>query len=79
MSLLEMVHQRLSGEAVSRISSRIGADPGTTSNAIDQALPLLLAALARNSGDSAQSRALSTRRVSGSRRQHSRRCPRLRK
>ena len=48
MSLLDMVQQRLGGQAVDQISRRIGADPGTTGNAIDAALPLLLSALARN-------------------------------
>jgi hypothetical protein len=55
-----MVQQRLSGEVVKRISSRIGADPGTTGNAIDAALPLLLSALARNTQDPAQARSLAT-------------------
>lgn len=58
MSLLETLHQRLGGDVVDRISSQIGADPGTTSNAIDSALPLLIAALARNTGDDAQARSL---------------------
>ena len=30
MSLLDMLQQRLSGQAVDQISRRIGADPGTT-------------------------------------------------
>ena len=60
MSLLQMLQQRLSGDVVSRISSRIGADPGTTGNAIDAALPLLLSALARNSQDPAKARSLDT-------------------
>ena len=53
-----MVQQRLSGDVVSRISNRIGADPGTTGNAIDAALPLLISALARNAQDPAQARSL---------------------
>ena len=60
MSLLQMLQQRLNGDVVSRISSRIGADPGTTGNAIDAALPLLLSALARNSQDPAKARSLDT-------------------
>lgn len=57
MSLLEMLQQRLGGQAVDQMSQKIGADPGTTGNAIDAALPLLLAALARNAtaGGQAQS------------------------
>jgi hypothetical protein len=60
MSLLEMLQQRLGGDVVNRISSRIGADPGTTGNAIDAALPLLLSALARNTQDPAKARSLDT-------------------
>ena len=58
MALLDMLHQRLGGDAVHRISNRIGADPGTTGNAIDAALPLLLSALARNVGDTNQAQSL---------------------
>jgi hypothetical protein len=56
MALLEMLQQRLGGDVVHQISSRLGADPGTTGNAIDAALPLLLGAMARNnaSGQNAQ-------------------------
>ena len=60
MSLLQTLQQRLGGDVVNRISSRIGADPGTTSNAIDAALPLLISALARNAQDPAQARSLDT-------------------
>jgi hypothetical protein len=57
MSLLQMLQQQLGGQSVNQISRRIGADPGTTGNAIDAALPLLLSAVARNaaSSDRAQS------------------------
>jgi hypothetical protein len=60
MSLLEMLQQRLGGGVVNQISSRIGADPGTTSNAIDAALPLLISALAHNAQDGDQARSLAT-------------------
>jgi hypothetical protein len=50
MALLDMLQQRLGSDAVNQISSRIGADPGTTGNAIDAALPLLISALAQNAG-----------------------------
>jgi hypothetical protein len=52
-----MLQQQLGGQSVNQISQQIGADPGTTSNAIDAALPLLLSAVARNaaSADRAQS------------------------
>jgi hypothetical protein len=58
MSLLEMLQQRLGGQATDTISRQIGADPGTTSNAIDAALPLLLSAVARNAGNPNQAQSL---------------------
>jgi hypothetical protein len=58
MSLLEMLQQRLGGQAVNTISRQLGADPGTTSNAIDAALPLLLSAVARNAGNPNQAQSL---------------------
>lgn len=58
MSVLEMIQQKLGGQAVEQISRRIGADTGTTGNAIDAALPLLLAAMARNTKDDSQARSL---------------------
>jgi hypothetical protein len=60
MALLDMLQQRLGSDAVNQISSRIGADPGTTGNAIDAALPLLISALARNAGDSNRAAALAS-------------------
>jgi hypothetical protein len=59
MSLLQLLQQQLGGQAVNQISRKIGADPGTTSNAIDAALPLLLSAVARNAGNRDQARSLS--------------------
>jgi hypothetical protein len=58
MALLDMLHQRLGSDAVHQISNRIGADPGTTGNAIDAALPLLISAMARNAGDTNQAQSL---------------------
>ena len=60
MSLLEMLQQRLGGQAVDQMSRKIGADPGTTGNAVDAALPLLLAALARNANAGGQAQSLHT-------------------
>jgi hypothetical protein len=51
MPLLELLQQRLGGQAVDQISGKLGTDRGTTSNAIDAALPLLLTAIARNAGN----------------------------
>lgn len=58
MALLDMLQQRLGSDAVNQISNRIGADPGTTGNAIDAALPLLISAMARNAGDTNQAQSL---------------------
>lgn len=60
MSLLEMIQQRLGGQAIDEISRKIGADPGTTGNAVDAALPLLLAALARNATAGGQAQSIDT-------------------
>jgi len=60
MALLDMLQQQLGSDTVHQISGRIGADPGTTGNAIDAALPLLLSALARNAGDTNQAQALAS-------------------
>ena len=60
MSLLEILQQRLGGQAVEQISRKLGSDPGTTGNAIDAALPLLLAAVARNASTGAQAKSLDT-------------------
>jgi hypothetical protein len=60
MSLLEMLQQRLGSQAVDQIGRKIGADSGTTGNAIDAALPLLLAAMARNATNAGQAQSLHT-------------------
>jgi hypothetical protein len=58
MPLLQLLQQQLGGPAVNQISRQLGADPGTTSNAIDAALPLLLSAVARNAGNREQAQSL---------------------
>src|SRR3954471_15475061 len=58
MSLLEMLQQQIGGQAVDHISQKLGADRGTTGNAIDAALPLLLSAGARNAGNPQQAQSL---------------------
>ncbi len=47
-ALTEILMNHLSGAAISQISSKIGADSGTTSKALSIAVPLLISALARN-------------------------------
>ena len=51
MSLLDMLQQRLGGDAVTQISKQLGTDPATTQTAIAAALPMLVGALARNAQD----------------------------
>ncbi len=58
MSLLETIQGRLSPDAVRQIGQRIGADPAQTSQAINAALPLLMAAMARNAADPARAQGL---------------------
>lgn len=58
MSLLELLQQQLGGRAVDNISQKLGADRGTTGNAIDAALPLLLSAVARNASNPDQAQSL---------------------
>jgi len=48
-ALTQMITQQLAGNAISQISSRLGADPGTTGKAVSIAVPLLVSALAHNS------------------------------
>jgi hypothetical protein len=50
-SVLEDLRARLSGETVDDISRRIGAEPAQTKQAIDAALPMLLAALGQEASD----------------------------
>ena len=58
MSLLEMIQGQLSPDAVQQIGRRIGAEPAQTNQAISAALPLLVAAMARNASDPAQAQGL---------------------
>jgi hypothetical protein len=57
-SVLEDLRSRLSGGTVDDISRRIGADPGQTKQAIDAALPMLLAALGQEAADPSRSAGL---------------------
>ena len=51
-SLIEMITQQLTDDRrVSQLSGQLGADQATTKNALGTALPMLMGALARNSGD----------------------------
>jgi hypothetical protein len=57
-ALTEMLTQQLTGAAISQISSKIGADQGTTSRAVSLAVPLLISALARNASTPSGANAL---------------------
>jgi hypothetical protein len=51
-SLIEMITQQLTDDRrVNQLSGQLGADQESTKNALGAALPLLMGALARNSGD----------------------------
>jgi hypothetical protein len=58
MSLLDILQQRLGGDAVNQISKQLGTDPATTQTAIAAALPMLVGALARNAQDPGKADAL---------------------
>jgi hypothetical protein len=58
MSLLDMLQQRLGGDAVNQISGKLGTDPASTRTAIAAALPMLVGALARNAQDPGKAGAL---------------------
>ena len=47
-SILDAVRQQLGPDTIQQMSSTLGADPGTTSNAVSMALPALLGGLSRN-------------------------------
>jgi len=49
MNLTGLLSDALSGNTISQISQQLGTDEGTTSNAIQAALPMLLGGLANNS------------------------------
>ena len=58
MSLLELLQQQLGSRSIDQISQKLGTDRGTTGNAIDAALPLLLSAVARNASNPDQAQSL---------------------
>lgn len=47
-SVLDAVRQQLGPDTIQQLSGALGADPGTTSNAVSLALPALLGGLAHN-------------------------------
>jgi len=53
MNLTGLLSDALNSNTISQISQQLGADEGTTSNAIQAALPMLLGGLANNSANEA--------------------------
>ena len=51
MSLLDTLNQALGDDSVDEISQRIGAQPGQTRSAIQQAVPVILGALGQEAAD----------------------------
>ena len=51
MSVTDMIEQQLDPGTIQQIGQRIGADPNQTSQAISAAIPMLMAAMARNTAD----------------------------
>ncbi|HEX5581761.1 MAG TPA: DUF937 domain-containing protein [Gemmatimonadaceae bacterium] len=59
-SIFDTVMQQLGGANMAQLSQQIGADEGTTRNAVQAALPMLLGGLARNSSNPAGAASLSS-------------------
>jgi len=57
-SIVEMLMNQLSGSSVDQLSQKIGADRESTSRAIQAGLPLLMGALASNTGRSGGAQSL---------------------
>ena len=51
ISILDDIQSTLSGDTVDQISRKIGADPAQTKAAIDEAIPVLVAALGKEAAD----------------------------
>jgi hypothetical protein len=56
--LIDSITQQLKGGAMTQIAQQIGADPGTTSTAVQAALPMLLGGLAHNASQPGGAQAL---------------------
>lgn len=48
LNVQDLIGEHLSGDALQQLSQQIGADPDSTSNAVQAALPMLLGGMARN-------------------------------
>jgi hypothetical protein len=59
-SILDGIAGQLGGDTIARLGEQIGADPATTANAIQIALPMIVGALANNASTPAGAGALDT-------------------
>src|SRR5512134_3245329 len=59
-SILDAVRQQLGPNTIQQMSSELGADPATTSNAVSLALPTILAGLSQNAAQPQGAAALDT-------------------
>jgi hypothetical protein len=48
LNVQDLISEHLSGDALQQLSQQIGADPDSTSSAVQAALPMLLGGMARN-------------------------------
>jgi hypothetical protein len=51
MDLVQVLMNQISGDGLKQISRQVGADEGTTAQAVSAAIPLLVTALAKNASD----------------------------
>ncbi|MDF1504369.1 DUF937 domain-containing protein [Roseisolibacter sp. H3M3-2] len=58
MSLLDLIQQQLGPQQVQQISQQVGADPATTENAVQAAIPMLLGGMAAGTREPAGASAL---------------------
>ena len=59
-SLLDALKQQLGPDTIQQISTKLGADPATTSKAISVALPVILGGLSRNASNPGGANSLNT-------------------
>ena len=60
MDLVQVLMNQLSGDGLKQISRQIGADEGTTAQAVSAAIPLLVTALAKNAAQPSGAESLHT-------------------
>jgi hypothetical protein len=58
LNVQDLISEHLSGDTLQQLSQQIGADPDSTSNAVQAALPMLLGGMARNTQSEGGARSL---------------------